>query len=92
MKGREFNKLLKELSYEPKKKDSTLSPEKISVLPSETKNEVINFLVRKREPILRNFINNTTDMSWLAAMGYMYTKQGKIFEFLCTCENQAQIK
>lgn len=41
MKKAEFNKLLRELSYEPKKKDSLLCPEKINVLPSEKKNEVI---------------------------------------------------
>ncbi len=87
MKIREFNKILKELSYE-----GVLMAEKISVLPSEKKNEIISFLVRNRQPIVRNFINNTTDISWLSSNGYLYNKQGKKFEFLCTCENQNVIK
>ena len=87
MKTREFNKLLKELSYD----DGLLSPEKISMLDNDKKNEIISFLVKNRLPVLKNFICNTTDISWLYAMGYNTLAQGKKFEFLCTCENQSLI-
>ena len=89
MKDREFKKTLKELSHDNGK--GILSTEKIAVLPNDKRNEVINYLVRKRLPIVKNFINNTTDMGWLASMGYMGIVRGKKFEFLCTCENKNQI-
>lgn len=87
MKKREFNKILKELTYE-----GVLMAEKIVMLTNEKRNEIINYLVRNRAPIVKNFINNTTDMGWLHSMGYLYSKKGKKFEFLCTCENQLQVK
>lgn len=88
MNKREFNKTLKSLSYD---KEGILSAEKIAMADNELKNKLINYLVRNRLPILKNLINNTTDFSWLASMGYMEHKKGKKFDFLCTCENQKLI-
>ena len=70
----------------------TFDAEKIKALPNETKNKLINYLVSKREPIVKDFINSDTDVSWLSCMGYMYPAKGKVFEFLCTCENKIKIE
>jgi hypothetical protein len=88
MTNREFNKTLKGISN----KEGILDAEKIKALPNETKNKLVNYLVTKREPIVKDFINSDTDVSWLSCMGYMYPAKGKVFEFLCTCENMNKIK
>ena len=57
---------------------------------------LIENLVRTRQPIVLDFVNQFNDdkdfMSWLYSCGYSYYKQGKKFTFLCTCENQFDIR
>lgn len=64
-------------------------------LQDELKNLIDN-LVRQRLPIVVNFVNQFKEdkeyLSWLFSMGYSHLKEGRKFTFLCTCENQFDIK
>lgn len=85
MKQNEFNALLRQNSD---KKSGHLDVAKIALLPNAVRNQMINYIVRKRMAIVTAFINDETDVSWLHSMGYLYNHKNKAgFEFLCTCEN-----
>jgi hypothetical protein len=84
MKKSEFKKALKELSGT----DKFLCKEKIKLASDELKNSMINFLVRDRQAIVEDLLNEKTDRSWLSAMGYMYHFKNDKFSFLGTCEQQ----
>lgn len=88
MKKREFNKILKDVSG----KDGLLNSDKVKKLDNETKNLMINYIVRKRMPVITDLINEGTDTCWLVSMGYMELIKGKYFKYLCTCENAKYIK
>jgi hypothetical protein len=97
MKHREFNKLLERLSITvdgdgKKKKSKLLSTELILKETPEVLNSIIDYLVRARAPIVKEFINKETDITWLHSMGYLYEKKGKLFTFLCTSEQTWKIK
>ena len=80
----EFNAILRQNSN---KKTGLLNVVKISELCNATKNEMINYIVRRRMAIVTAFLNPETDMSWLHSMGYLYPAKNKAgFELLCTCE------
>jgi hypothetical protein len=83
MNRREFNKTLK--SCLTKK---NLDKAKLAALPDDTKFLMVNFLVRKRAPVLIELIGPLTDKNWLAAMGYLYQTKGKEFEFIHTGEHK----
>ncbi len=105
MKVREFNRILKSICIEKNtevfdialnkkvvKKVKVISEEKVSKLDNQEKNDIINFLVRERSPIISIFLNKETDRNWLSSMGYLYESKNKYFTFLCTSENKNKIK
>ena len=99
MKDREFKKTMDTLCTVEKRRVNgkthtikTFSPELIAKASNELKNRLIGHLVKLRAPIVLNLLNPETDTSWLNSMGYFYPKQGKVFNFLCTCENQYEVK
>lgn len=63
----------------------------IAQVPDELKARIVNHIVSNREPVVENFIGPLTERSWLHSMGYLYHKQGKIFNFICTSENGHKI-
>ena len=88
MKKREFSKLLKGISG----KNGLLSTVKIKGLTNEIRNRMIDYIVRKRMPIVMEFLNKKTDMKWLNAMGYFYYEKNAEYNFLCTCENKLYVQ
>ena len=100
MKVREFNRVLNSICIERNtevfdvslnRKVKVISEEKVSKLDNQEKNDIINYLVRNRFPIVSLFINDDTDRNWLSCMGYLYEKKNKYFTFLCTSENMKKI-
>jgi len=86
MNTREFNKELKELSN----KKGILDPVKIKSASPKVKKALVEKIVRSRHAIVIDLI--TDDIKgWLSSMGYLYQKQGKVFNFLCTCENMKEV-
>ncbi len=84
MNKTEFNVILRKNSN---KKTGLLDVSKVSSLDNQTKNKMINYIVRRRMAIVKAFINPETDISWLHSMGYLYQAKNKAgFELLCTCE------
>jgi len=83
MTNKEFNKHLKELSG----KSGLLDKAKMRAADNALRNQLINHLVRHRHNIVEELINDETDRSWLASMGYMYRGTNGKFNFLCTCES-----
>ena len=84
MNNREFNRNLKNLSD----KKGFLSVTKIQEADNDLRNQIINVIVKKRFPVVVDFLNPETDISWLQCMGYFYffnTKMG--YKMLGTCEN-----
>lgn len=82
MKKREFNKIIKSISKKEAGR-TVLCVDSASALPSETKNDIIRFLVKRRAPIIRVLLNSDTDLNWLHSMGYMYWKSPGDCECLC---------
>jgi hypothetical protein len=82
MKITEFNKALKSLSNS----NNMLCKDKISKATNELKNEIIIFLVRNRQAIIKDLINSETDQSWLTSCGYLYNFSNSHFDFLATSE------
>jgi hypothetical protein len=85
MKTLEFNAALKNLSNNK----NMLCKDKIAKAPNELKNQIINFLVRNRQAIIKDLINLETDQSWLSSCGYLYHFSNAHFNFLATCEQKA---
>lgn len=85
MNTTEFNAALKNLSNNK----NMLCKDKISKASNELKNQIINFLVRNRQAIIKDLINQETDQSWLSSCGYLYHFSNTQFDFLATCEQQA---
>lgn len=82
MTNTEFNKELKNLSN----KKGFLDITKIKAAPEELKRKLLYKIVKHRHPVVIELIPES-ELSWLHSMGYLYTKKGKIYNFLCTCEN-----
>lgn len=59
-----------------------LSLELLKKLDNDVKNQMIEFLVRKRYPVLVAFINSDTNIPWLNSMGYMYHMKGAEHDFI----------
>ena len=70
------------------KKTGLLDKEKMKNLESETRSEMVYFIVRNRQAIVEDLIPNNFDMSWLAAMGYLYITDGKYFTLIHTQEQR----
>lgn len=81
MKKREYKQLCDSVST-----NKVFDKNKIPNLSNADKNRLINHWVRKRQPIVKDFINIETDISWLHSCGYLENHKGKVFEFLCTSE------
>ena len=85
MKIREFNKLIKQISDKKKK---IIDVSKISSLTNEDRSAMIYFIVRNRQPILKDLIPEGFDYSWLNCMGYLYSQSNDKFSFLTTSEHR----
>lgn len=72
MQKREFNKILNSCRTKDKK---DLDLAKIDALNDETKASMTMFIVRHREPILKNLISPLVDKSWLASCAYFHETQ-----------------
>jgi hypothetical protein len=84
MKIREFIRLLNKVSS-PRQLDI----EKIVNLTDDERSDMVNFIVRNRQPVIKDLIPEQFDMSWLASMGYLYTTTGKSgYTFVHTCEHR----
>ncbi len=69
MKKREFNAVLGSITVK-----GALSPAKAAALPSETRSQLTNFIVRNRGPVAVCLLPDdvASQESWLNAMGYMH--------------------
>ena len=86
MKTKEFNLALKELSN----KKGLLDKTKLLTTNDDLKKQLVEKIVRHRHPIVIELITREL-VPWLESMGYLYKKQGKNYNFLCTCENMRKI-
>ena len=84
---REFMKILKSVTD---KKTKMIDAEKAYNLTTEEKKIVVDFIVRNRGPILVEFLDENTDMSWLYSCAYLYKTTGRIsgYTFLHTSEHR----
>ena len=83
---REFNKILKSVTD---KKTKMIDAEKAYSLTTEEKKIMVDYIARNRGPILVEFIDENTDMSWLYSCAYLYKTTGKSgYTFLHTSENR----
>jgi hypothetical protein len=85
MKLREFNKNLKIITKNKKIDESKILP----FLSSQVRSDMVYFIVRNRQPVLKSLIPEGFDLSWLACMGYLYETRGKTgYTFIHTCEHR----
>jgi hypothetical protein len=87
MKKREFNALLKRLTTK-----KVFDINKIPTLSDEERSRLVTELVRRRLPIVAEFVPDGFDVQWLYCCGYLYTEKNEHYTFLCTCENRLMIK
>lgn len=85
MKKREFNKYLNQIIN---KKTKLIDIEKIKDIPLDVRDSMVRFIVRNRQPIIKELIPELFDRNWLASMGYLYETKGKYFTFIHTCEHR----
>lgn len=85
MNKREYKKLCDSVST-----NKVFDPNKIPLMSDSDKNRLICYWVKNRMPIVVDFINTNTDISWLHCCGYFYNHSGKNFNFLCTVEQKYQ--
>lgn len=85
MNKRNFNKIIRSLCD---KKTGLLSEDAMDSLDNQTKDSLVLHIVRNRQPIVKNLISNTFDLSWLHSMGYLYESRGKYFTFIHTSEQK----
>lgn len=87
MKLREFNKLLRSISD---KKTGLLDMAKITTLTIEQREAMVYFIIRNRQPIVKDLIPLSFDFGWLFSMGYLYETKGKHFTFIHTSEQRVK--
>jgi hypothetical protein len=84
MKKKEFNAVIASISVK-----GALSPTKAKALPSETRSQLTNYIVRNRGPVAACLLPDdvAAQDSWLNAMGYMYhsvsARNGLTFRHTC---------
>lgn len=83
---REFNKVINRISSK-KKGVKYLDVNKIGLLTDDTRTRIVQYLVRKRWPIVKDLIPEGFGMDWLACCGYLYETTGKQYTFVHTCEH-----
>lgn len=77
MKLRAFNKVLNSCRTPARRgKPRTLDLGKIRSLADDVKADMVAFLARQRGPILVDLVPAGTDLSHLAALGYLYRTTG----------------
>lgn len=86
MTTREFNRKLKDLSN----KKGLLDKTKLLTADDDLKKQLVEKIVRFRHAVVMELVTNEL-RPWLASMGYLYQKQGKLYNFLCTCENMKEV-
>ena len=82
MKKRDFDNALRIISTK-----GAVDIYKIAELPNETREAMVQHIIRKRQPILKELIPAEFDYSWLNAMGYLYETTGCKYTFVHTCEH-----
>lgn len=91
MKKREFNRVLKDITT-TRKKIKLLDKHLATSLPDETKLQLINYLVRNRAPILKEFLTNMVDGRWLSCCGYSYGYENNGYCFVGTIDHFVRFK
>jgi hypothetical protein len=84
MKLRGFKKIIKSLMN---KKTGLLNKDKIKEIPDEVKDDMCKFIVRYRQPVVKDLIPERFDFGWLASMGYMYHYNNGEFDFVGLSEH-----
>lgn len=84
MKLREFNRIIKSISD---KKTGLIDKEKIKEIPEDIKENLCKFIIKYRQPLVKNLIPRNFDWEWLSSMGYMYEYNNGKFDFICTSEH-----
>lgn len=92
MKKREFAAVLRSITTQTKAppgglKRKKLDRSKAQALPPDIKKRVVNYLVRNRDAVLVEFIDQHTDISWLASCGYMYRHEANGYSFVGLCDH-----
>ena len=95
MKFREFNRVIKSITFTDKKNKKTfglVDRDKAKALPISTRQAVAMFLIRTRVAVMAEFVDDTLiekpfDISWLNCMGYLYKTTNKAgYTYYHTCE------
>ena len=82
MNKREINALLKRITTRGK-----LDVNKIPELTDDEREKMVYYIVRRRLPIVKELIPAGFDYGWLHSCGYLYTKTGAKYTFICNGEN-----
>lgn len=82
MNERTFNKLLNACT-----RRGEIDVSLIGKLENAAKTEMVQYIVRKRWPVLVQLLTPEIDMSWLHACGYLHRTKGEKYEFVHTCEH-----
>ena len=86
MKIREFNKLLKIITTK-----KLLDVDKIYLLSNKQRSDMVYFIIRNRQAVVKELIPEGFDWNWLASMGYMYQTTKNGFDFICNGENKMRL-
>jgi hypothetical protein len=86
MDKRTFNKTMTSLCVKTKGRP-WLSLAKLAGVDNKTKNQLIAYIVRRRDPVIAAMINPETDQSWLASSGYLYSFKNADYEFIGLCDH-----
>jgi hypothetical protein len=83
MNKRDFNKVINQITTKKK-----IDIDKVNLLSNDNKNNLVFFIVKNRGPILKEFITENIDISWLNACGYLQETKGKEYTFIHTSEHR----
>jgi len=89
MKLREFNEIIKVITN---KKTGLLDKDKIKEISEEVKEEMCKFIVKYRQPVIKDLIPKNFDWEWLNTMGYMYSYNNDEFDFIGLSEHYDSFK
>lgn len=74
------------------KKTGLLDKDKIKGIPEEVKEDMVKFIIKYRQPVIKDLIPKTFDWEWLNAMGYMYSYNNDEFDFIGLSEHYDSFK
>ena len=83
MNKRDFNRTINQVTTK-----KSIDIFKVNQLPDQTKDELLQFIVRYRGPVLKEFVTDNTDFKWLYACGYLYETKRKQYTFIHTAEHR----